>query len=204
MASVNWYGYQNRPHINVAIDTDPTDNDQVFPLFRAPVACEIREAYVAMTDAVAAHGTNWVKLSLMNGGAAGTATTAISSVAGGTAGWSALLPVALTMSRDRLAAGEVLVLKYDENGTVTPGVPMLVQLKIQMNKGQETGVAEIDTAKTAIDTLKASMQAEVDQSDYYVSDTVEFMRSMVADLDKMSRRLADDETECGIRWKDRL
>jgi hypothetical protein len=37
----------------------------------------------------------------------------------------------------------------------------------------------------------------------YHSDTVQFMRAMSDSLDKMSRRLGDDETECASRFIDR-
>ena len=198
-----WYGAANRINLQVTIDTDFAA-DQVVPLFRAPIACELREAYAIMTDAVAAHADNHIALKLMNGGTAGTATTVISGTIGGVGGWTALLPVDFEVSTHKLTAGQVVVLNYDESGTVTPCIPMYVQLQVQMNKGEETIEAEIAVAQAAIDALKDSIDAEIAKTGMYLSDTLQFQRSMSADLDKMSRRLADDQTECAARWHDRL
>ena len=116
----------------VAIDTD-AGADQYFPLFRAPVGCTVEAAYAIMTDAVNNTDANKLYLSLKNGGTAGTATTAMSGTLGGTAGtpsWTALKAEAFTISAGALAVGEVCTLLYDEEGTMAPGAPMVIQLQI--------------------------------------------------------------------------
>lgn len=102
------------------IDFDPAADD-VLPVWRAPKAAEIKTAYWINSNAVAAHATNFFDLALYNGGAAGTAITLISGTVGGTAGWTALLPVAFTMTATgkNVAAGDVVTLQYNEGGTGT-------------------------------------------------------------------------------------
>ena len=102
----------------VTLDYDPAADD-VIPLWRAPIKASIMGAYATMTNALAANGTNFFALTLRNGGTAGTATTAISDAIGGTAGWSALVPKAFTLSADEIDAGELVQLVYDEDGTGT-------------------------------------------------------------------------------------
>lgn len=197
----DWYGAMNRAMLSVAIDTD-AGADQVFPLFRATRTCTIKSAYAVMTDAVAANATNWVKLSLMNGGTAGTATTAISGTAGGTAGWTALAPTAMAPSDGVLETGEVVVLKYDENGTVTPGIPMTVHLEVLMQRSADDIDEEMATLVTAVTTLRdifSTAKAEA----FYVSDTRRFFVSCESELTNWLLRLADDRVEAALRVKDR-
>lgn len=130
------FGYENREIVVVAVDSDP-GGDQVFPIFRAPKDCELKKATIMMTDAVNADASNWVKCSLLNGGTAGTGTTAITDTVGGTAGWTALKPEEFTISEGTLEEDEVVCLKYDENGTVTPGVPIVVQLEVIYGVGAD-------------------------------------------------------------------
>lgn len=200
---VVWYAHADYMVVTAVIPTDAAA-DQIFPLFRVPRACELYRAYVTMTDAVAANASNWVKCSLYNGGTSiGTATTVISGTAGGTAGWSALVPVAMTPTVKALVAGDIVTLNYNENGTVTPGIPMVVTLELMMHKGQETVRAEIATAKTAIDTLKTSIDLLINDEVVYLGDTRQYHRGLSAELDKKSRRLGGDRTEAGIRVIDR-
>jgi len=114
----------------VTISEDPAA-DQVYPVWRAPAACEIKSAYATVVDDVAASTANYFKLKLLNGGAAGTATTAISDEIGGTAGWTGLTPKTFTMTATgkNVAAGEMVVLNYDETGTGTFGA-LNVQLDV--------------------------------------------------------------------------
>ncbi len=114
----------------VSIDEDPAA-DQVYPVWRAPAACEVKSAYATVVDDVAASTANYFSVQLLNGGAAGTATTAISDAIGGTAGWTGLTPKTFTMtsSGKNISAGEVVVLKYDETGTGTFG-QITVQLDV--------------------------------------------------------------------------
>ena len=105
--------------------------DQVYPVWRAPAACEVKGAYATVVDDVSASTANYFTVQLLNGGTAGTATTAISDEIGGTAGWTGLTPKTFTMTSTgkNLTAGQVLVLDYDETGTGTFGV-INVQLDV--------------------------------------------------------------------------
>lgn len=113
-----------------SIDEDPAA-DQTYPVWRAPLACEIRSAYATVVDDVAASTANYFTVQLLNGGSAGTATTTISDAIGGTPGWTGLTPKAfsLTSGSEQLAAGDVLTVKYDETGTGTFG-HMIIQADI--------------------------------------------------------------------------
>lgn len=117
--------------VNVTVDYDPAA-DEVLPLWRAPAACEIKSAYATVVNDVAASTANYFTAQLLNGGAAGTASTAISDAIGGTAGWTGLTPKAFTVTAagKNLAAGDVVTLSYDETGTGTFGV-LNVQLDVQ-------------------------------------------------------------------------
>ena len=119
--------------IVIPLGYDPAADD-IIPLWKAPAKATIVAAYATMTNALAANGTNYFSLTLRNGGTAGTATTSISNTIGGTAGWSALLPKAFTMSSDEVAAGECVQLDYNEEGTGT-FTSMVVQLDIVYGVG---------------------------------------------------------------------
>lgn len=113
-----------------SIDEDPAA-DQTYPVWRAPLACEVRSAYATVVDDVAASTANYFTVQLLNGGSAGTATTTMTDAIGGTPGWTGLTPKAfsLTAAQVQLAAGEVVTVKYDETGTATFG-QMVVQLDV--------------------------------------------------------------------------
>ena len=113
----------------VALAYDPAADDQI-PLWRAPRKAQIVGAYATVVGDVAAHGTNYFSLQLANGGTAGTATTAISDAVGGVGGWTGLTPKTFTMSAPEVAAGEVVCVLYDENGTGT-FTEMTVQLDVR-------------------------------------------------------------------------
>lgn len=117
----------NTKHSVVAfMGHDPGADDDI-PVWVAPLACEIVGAKVVVTNAVAGNTANYFDLSLYNGGTAGTALTAIAGTIGGTAGWSALVPVPFTVSNGTVAAGELVKIRYNEEGTGTFG-SMAVQL----------------------------------------------------------------------------
>lgn len=113
--------------VNVHLGYDPAADD-VIPLFRAEKKGSIDSAYATMANDLAADGTNYFALNLLNGGAAGTATTAIGSTIGGTAGWTGLTPVSFSISSVEFAAGDVIVLNYNENGTGT-----FTSIDVQLN-----------------------------------------------------------------------
>lgn len=120
------FNSQNKHSVVAFIDNDPAADD-VIALWVAPMACEILNAKVMVTNAVNGSTANYFDLALLNGGSAGTATTEIGGTIGGTGGWSALTPVSFTISSGELASGDVVVLKYNEEGTGT-FVSMAVQL----------------------------------------------------------------------------
>lgn len=113
----------------VSLDYAPGADDDIV-LWRAPFACEIRSAYATTSNAVGASTVNYFDLALYNGGTAGTALTAIAGTIGGTAGWSALTPAAFTVSAGALTAGQIVTLRYNEEGTGTFS-HMVVQLDVQ-------------------------------------------------------------------------
>lgn len=130
------FGSQTRQSVVASFTHDPAADDQL-PVFVAPVACTIESAYAVVANDVAASTANYFDVGLVNKGAAGTATTAVSSAdAGGTAGWNAMVPVAFTIDTDNnnLTAGDCLVVDYDETGTGTFGV-----LSVQVNYVVGTG-----------------------------------------------------------------
>lgn len=120
------FGSNTKQSVVVYIDHDPAADD-VLPVWVAPAQCEIVSACAVVANAVAADGTNHFSLTLHNRGTAGTATTAISDTIGGTVGWAALTPTAFTLSNGTVAAGQLIGVSYDENGTGTFGA-MTVQL----------------------------------------------------------------------------
>lgn len=100
--------------------------DASLPLFPAPFGgMTIVNAWAVTQDAVAANGSVYLDVQLINGGTSGTATTAIgTAAAAGTAGWAAATPKAITLNTalDELTVGQWLVAKYDITGAVTaPG-----------------------------------------------------------------------------------
>lgn len=117
----------NTKHSVVAFMGHDPGADDVIPVWVAPLACEITAAKVIVTNAVNGSTANYFDLSLLNGGTAGTATTQIGGTIGGTAGWTALTPVPFTISNGTVAAGEIITIKYNEEGTGTFAA-MAVQL----------------------------------------------------------------------------
>lgn len=120
------FGSQNKKTVAVALDWDPAADDDI-PVWIAPNAAEITAANVVVTNAVNGSTANYFDLALYNGGTAGTALTAIAGTIGGTAGWTALTPVAFTITNGTVAAGEVVKVRYNEEGTGTFS-SMIVQL----------------------------------------------------------------------------
>lgn len=112
----------------VSLDYDPATDD-VIPIWRAPLACEIKSAYAIVANDVAASTANYFSVALRNGGSEGTATTAIAAAVGGTAGWTGLKPKEFTISSANLAAGDVVEVVYDEEGTGTFG-QIIIQLDV--------------------------------------------------------------------------
>ena len=97
---------------------DPTADDKQRIVWRAPVACEVKSAYISAQAAQAAGSAG--EYTLLNYGTAGTASEGtVVSTMGGTAAasrLSALTPATGTISEGTMAAGEYLVLDYQETG----------------------------------------------------------------------------------------
>jgi len=121
------FGSSVRFPVVVSFDLDPAADD-VLALWRAPMGCEIVSAYATVSNATAADATNHFSLALRNGGAAGTAETVIAAAIQGTAGWAALTPNAFTVTAGVVAAGDLVEVVYDEEGTGTFG-----QVTVQMD-----------------------------------------------------------------------
>lgn len=121
------FGGAQKNSIVIVMDYDPAA-DEVHPLWRAPAACEVTGAYATVVNDVAASTANYFSVALRNGGAAGTATTALAAAVGGTPGWTGLTPKTFTVSEGTLAAGDVVTAVYDEEGTGT-----FAQLNIQLD-----------------------------------------------------------------------
>ena len=118
---------QVRFPVVISLDYDPAADD-VIALWKAPAACEVVSACAIKANDLAAGTVNYFSIALRNGGAAGTATTALAAAIGGTAGWTGLTPKSFTISEGSLAAGDVVTAVYDEEGTGTFG-----QITIQLD-----------------------------------------------------------------------
>lgn len=114
------FNSQNLKTVIATFTHDPAADD-VLQVFRAPAAAYVTGAYAAIANDVNAGTVNYFSISLRNGGAAGTATTALAAAVGGTVGWTGLLPKTFTVSAPNLAAGDVVTAVYDEEGTGTYG-----------------------------------------------------------------------------------
>jgi len=121
------FGSYNKKSVTFSVAYDPAA-DEVWPVWRAPQACEITAAYATVANDVAASTANYFTVALLNGGSAGTAVTSLATAVGGTAGWTGLTPKAFTVAEGTLAAGDVVTASYDETGTGT-----FAQITIQLD-----------------------------------------------------------------------
>lgn len=97
-----------------------TSADFTIPALIAPYGGVTITSVVGVSSTTLNASTaDYFNLVLLNGGTTGTATTAIGT-AGGTAGWTAATAKAFSLNTalDELAVGEMLMVKYDETGTV--------------------------------------------------------------------------------------
>lgn len=116
----------------VSLDYDPAADDDI-ALWRAPFDCIIRSAYATPSNDVNGSTANYFNLALYNGGTSGTALTAIAGTIGGTTAWTGLAPAAFTVSAGTLTAGQLVKLRYNEEGTGTFS-HLIVQLDVQPGK----------------------------------------------------------------------
>lgn len=90
------------------------------PILLAPFGgATIKSAKIATSSAVTADGTNYVTVTLLDGGAAGTATTAIGTAGGTTGITAAPAAFSLNTSLDELDAGDYLMANIVKSGTIT-------------------------------------------------------------------------------------
>lgn len=113
----------------IFIGWDPAADDDI-PLWRAPHNLTIKAARYVRANAVSASTANYFDLALYNGGSAGTALGVIAGTIGGTAtaaggtggtpaGWPALAATSFTLTNGTITAGDIVVLRYNEEGTST-------------------------------------------------------------------------------------
>lgn len=92
-------------------------------LLRVPTghSYTVEDAWATTNVDIAANGTVYDTVALVNGGTAGTSTTAISGTAGGTAGWSKNVAqeMAIISAKGKLTAGQWLVAQFAKNGSPT-------------------------------------------------------------------------------------
>lgn len=114
----------NRHVLTVTI-TDPGQDARI-PLWKVPAdhMHTVEAAYATADRATAAHADNHFELTLQNGGSDQSGTDAISDAIGGVGGWAANTAknFAITSGSGGIEAGDWLMLKYDESGTVAPGI----------------------------------------------------------------------------------
>lgn len=108
----------------INLGPDPAADDDL-PVWVAPQTVEIVSAGYTKANDLNGSTANYFDLALYNGGTAGTALTLIAGTIGGTGGWTALVPVAFTISNGTVTAGEVVKVRYNEEGTGTFGSGVL-------------------------------------------------------------------------------
>jgi len=97
---------------------DPTESLN-FGVGRFPYSGDVITANCMNATAVAAHASNHMTLTLLNGGTAGTATTVcFKAVGGANVAWTKSTPKAMTVSAASIDAGGWLVCKYEDGGTL--------------------------------------------------------------------------------------
>jgi len=88
------------------------------PVFKAPFGgATIKSAALAAEAAVTANGSNYVTFTLIDGGAAGTTTTAIGTVAGTAGVVVAPTAFAINTALDELDSGDYLMAKMARTGS---------------------------------------------------------------------------------------
>ena len=115
----------SRKIVTAVVITDP-GGDKYVPILRAPADAHItiEAAYVCPDTTVEASTSIYYEVTLVNGGTAGTVTTAISDAVGNqSVDWTANTPKSLTVvdGSGKLTDAQWLVAKYDEAGAVDPG-----------------------------------------------------------------------------------
>lgn len=112
--------FQSQVAFPVSITFLADMSDETFAVWKAPFAGEVIDLWAVPGATITAGAGTGLALILQNGGAVGTATTAIGTVGSGTAdtGWVADKVHAGSVGVATFVAGDVLCVKYDETGTV--------------------------------------------------------------------------------------
>ncbi len=96
--------------------------DHTHAVWKAPFAGEVIDLWAVPGATITAGAGTGLSMVLINGGAVGTATTALGTVGAGTAdtNWvgTQVYAGSVLSTGATFAAGDVLCLKYDETGTV--------------------------------------------------------------------------------------
>jgi hypothetical protein len=111
--------------------------DGTVPVIVAPFGgLTVVGAQAYTTAAVAGHASNYLAVTLLNGGTAGTAVGTVAAGPGTATGFTARVPAAMTITTtaDELTAGQVLQAVFDFNGSITPGT-MGVIVEVVKGKG---------------------------------------------------------------------
>ena len=98
------------------------------PVFVAPVACRLGSLHLVNGATLAAHGTNYTRLELVNKGASGVGTTVLATFDGSTESFTAFDAVIKTVGAIDLAAGDVLSLKKTDFSAGALVTDLLVQV----------------------------------------------------------------------------
>ena len=87
------------------------------PAFVAPFACRLNSMHLINGAALAANGTNYTKLELVNKGASGGGTTVLATFDGSLESFTAFDAVVKSLGTTDLIAGDVLSLRKTDTGT---------------------------------------------------------------------------------------
>jgi hypothetical protein len=105
---------------------DPAGDATLLALKAPSVGATILNAWVSLSTAVDADGSNHILCSLLDGGAAGAGTTSMGSFGGASVDYAAHQANAMTLTQDSVDGGDHILFRYDETGTVAPGYVTLV------------------------------------------------------------------------------
>jgi len=114
-----------QPFVISTVILDP-GADETYALAKVPsgMSLTVTAVQFAVQGGFTANDTNYIKLYIYDGGAAGTGTTVIGQYLGiataGSGNITDLVPFAATVTMVQLDAGDVLIFLYDEGGTVAP------------------------------------------------------------------------------------
>lgn len=98
--------------------------DGTVPGFVAPITCTVVAVYMMVQTTLAGNTTNYLTITVQDGGATGTGTASIASRGGKSTAWTAVTKytaLALTGTPVKLDGGDAVTVKYDEEGTVAVG-----------------------------------------------------------------------------------